>query len=172
MTATTPPGTDEEQTVTPAVEPKAVPIPRWMVRAFWGGHRLVYSMTGGRGLRLPTPDRYGTLRLRTTGRRSGLERRAIVAYFEDGQDLVLVPMNGWAQPEPAWWLNLQADPEAIVDMPGGTRAVTARLADPDERARLWTVAAAGPWGEDMDAYAAGRGRETQVVILEPRADAL
>ena len=27
-------------------------------------------------------------------------------------------MNGWADPEPAWWLNLQAHPEATVELPG------------------------------------------------------
>ena len=154
------------------VEPRSVPIPRWLVRAFWRGHRLIYSISGGRrGLRIPTSERYGMLRLRTTGRRSGQERRAILAYFEDGPDLVLVPMNGWADPEPAWWLNLQAHPDAVVDLPEGARAVHARLADADERARLWAVGAAGPWGKDMDAYAAGRARETQMVMLEPRQNA-
>lgn len=157
------------QTSTETVEPKAVPIPRWLVRTVWRVHRMMYAATGGRmGLRLPTSDRYGMLRLRTTGRRSGQERRAILAYFKDGQDLVLVPMNGWADPEPAWWLNLQARPDAIVDLPQETCTVTGRLADPDERARLW-AAASGTWGSDMDAYAAGRARDTQIVILEPRA---
>ena len=36
------------------------------------------------------------MRLRTVGRRSGLERVAIVAYFEDGPNLVTLAMNGWA----------------------------------------------------------------------------
>ena len=34
-------------------------------------------------------------------------------------------MNGWADPEPAWWLNLRAHPDATVELPGGTRDVTA-----------------------------------------------
>lgn len=158
----------ETQTSTDAVEAKKVPIPRWLVTAFWRGHRLVYSATGGRlGLRTPKSDRYGMLRLRTTGRRTGQERDAILAYFEDGPDVVLVPMNGWADPEPAWWLNLQATPDAIVDLPDGGREVTAHKADPEDRARLWTMAR-DTWGKDMDAYAAERGRETQMVILQPR----
>ncbi|MDH3462402.1 MAG: nitroreductase family deazaflavin-dependent oxidoreductase, partial [Acidimicrobiia bacterium] len=73
-----------------------------------------------------------------------------------------------ADPEPAWWLNLQAQPEAAVDMPGETRNVRARIANPEERVRLWKIAAEGTWGSDMDNYAAARKRETQVVILEPR----
>lgn len=39
-------------------------------------------------------------------------------------------MNGWADAEPAWWLNLQAHPDVTVDLPGGSRAVHARAADP------------------------------------------
>ena len=46
-------------------------------------------------------------------------------------------MNGWADPEPAWWLNLQAHPEATVELPDGPRAVTARAAVGEERDRLW-----------------------------------
>ena len=54
------------------VEPKQVPIPRWAVRSVWLLHRAAYSVTRGRlGLRTPTDDRYGMLRLRTTGRHSG-----------------------------------------------------------------------------------------------------
>jgi deazaflavin-dependent oxidoreductase (nitroreductase family) len=139
-----------------------------MVRAVWKGHRALYRISRGRlGLRPPTADKYGMMQLRTVGRKTGLERGVILAYFEDGADLIVVPMNGWADPEPAWWLNLQADPEAFVDMPDETRKVRARLANPEERTRLWTIASEGTWGSDMDNYAAARNRETQIVILEP-----
>ena len=81
--------------------------PRWFVRAAWLIHRALYSGTGGRlGLRSATADRWGMMRLRTIGRRTGEERTAILGYFEDGPDLVTMAMNGWADPEPAWWLNL------------------------------------------------------------------
>ena len=52
------------------------------------------------------------------------ERKAILGYFEDGPDLVTMAMNGWADAEPAWWLDLQAHPDVTVDLPGGSRAVT------------------------------------------------
>ena len=147
------------------------PPPRWLVRAFWVGQRALYSVTGGRlGLRTATPDRWGMMRLRTVGRRSGKERQAILGYFEDGQDLVTIAMNGWADPEPAWWLNLQAQPDATVDLPGGPRAVHGRAADPDERPRLWARWAAFNKDEDLDGYAARRSRETAVVILSPRPE--
>jgi deazaflavin-dependent oxidoreductase (nitroreductase family) len=107
------------------------------------------------------------MRLRTTGRRSGRERIAILAYFEDGPNIVTMAMNGWGDPEPAWWLNLQAQPEAVVELPGGTLAVRGRAARPDERPRLWEQWATFN-GPNQESYAARRSRETAVVILEPR----
>ena len=56
------------------------------------------------------------MRLTTVGRRSGRERVAILGHCEDGPNLVTMAMNGWAEPEPAWWLNLQARPDAIVEL--------------------------------------------------------
>jgi deazaflavin-dependent oxidoreductase (nitroreductase family) len=141
--------------------------PRWFIRSFWVVQRAVYAVTGGRlGLRTATAEHQGMMRLRTIGRRSGEERKAILAYFEDGPDLVTMAMNGWADAEPAWWLNLQAQPDVTVDLPGRSRAVHAHAADPDERPRLWARWAA--YDKDLDAYAARRSRETAVVILSPR----
>jgi F420H(2)-dependent quinone reductase len=143
--------------------------PRWFIRAFWLVHRGIYSVTGGRfGLRSPTADRWGMMRLRTVGRRTGEQRTVILGYFQDGPNLVTMAMNGWADPDPAWWLNLKAQPDASVDEAGGSRPVHARAADKDERPRLWAKWA--DYDENLDAYAALRSRETQVVILEPRPD--
>ena len=143
--------------------------PRWVVRAFWAVHRAIYSITGGRrGLRSPTPDRWGMMRLRTTGRRTGEERAAILGYFEDGPDLVTMAMNGWAEAEPAWWLNLQARPDTIVELVDGSRPIHARAADETERPRLWAMWAG--YDKGLDGYATRRSRETAVVILSPRSD--
>ena len=144
--------------------------PRWFIRSFWVVHRALYSVTGGRlGLRRAKVDHWGMLRIRTVGRRTGTERTAILGYLEDGPNLITLAMNGWADPEPARWLNLQANPHARIDLAGGSRSVTARAAEGEERARLWAK-----WqglGEGTDAYAARRSRETAVVIMEPRPDA-
>src|SRR5688500_12822496 len=87
--------------------------PRWFVRTAWAVHRGVYSVTGGRfGLWSAKADGSGMLRLRTVGRRTGEERRAMLGYLADGPNLVLMAMNGWDAPPPAWWLNLQAQPNA------------------------------------------------------------
>jgi deazaflavin-dependent oxidoreductase (nitroreductase family) len=141
--------------------------PRWFIRLFWVVQRAVYSVTDGRlGLRTATADHQGMMRLRTVGRRTGEERVAILAYFEDGADLVTMAMNGWADAEPAWWLNLQAQPDVFVDLPGGSRPVHGRAANADERPRLWARWAA--YDKDLDAFAGRRSRETAVVILSPR----
>jgi deazaflavin-dependent oxidoreductase (nitroreductase family) len=141
--------------------------PRWFVRLAWVTHRAIYRVTAGRlGPWRPKPGRWGTLRLTTTGRRSGQPRSVIVGYFEDGPNLVTLAMNGWADPEPAWWLNLQARPDATVDLVGEARAVRARAAQGAERERLWAR-----WSDidgQLDAYAARRSSETAVVVLEPR----
>jgi deazaflavin-dependent oxidoreductase (nitroreductase family) len=105
------------------------------------------------------------MRLTTKGRRTGQERSVILGYLEDGPNVVTMAMNGWADGEPAWWLNLQANPEARVDLPDGTRMVTCRPAEGEERSRLWAK-----WrelDEKLDAYATLRSSETAIVILEP-----
>ena len=141
--------------------------PRWFIRLFWTMHRRVYRWTWGRlGLWRPKPGAWGAMRLRTIGRRTGREHAVIVAYLEDGQNLVTMAMNGWGNGEPAWWLNLQAHPEITVDLVDGSRRVTAHAARGAERERLWER-----WREfdkDLDAYAARRSMETVVVVLEPR----
>ena len=153
----------------PATSPSLPP--RWFIRSFWVGQRALFAITRGRlGLRTATPDRWGMMRLRTVGRRTGEERKAILGYFEDGPDLVTMAMNGWADAEPAWWLNLQANPDVTVDLPGGSRAVHGRAADPDERPRLWARWAAFNTDEELDGFAARRSRETAVVILSPRPE--
>jgi F420H(2)-dependent quinone reductase len=140
--------------------------PRWFVVLFWHGHRALLRVTRGRlGLWRPKPDGWGALRLTTTGRRTGRPRQVVVGYVEDGRNLVTMAMNGWGAGEPAWWLNLQAHPDATAQTRDGARQVRARRAQGDERERLWSR-----WAEidkNLDAYAARRPAETAVVILEP-----
>lgn len=140
--------------------------PRWFIVAFWHAHRALLRATGCRlGLWRPKPGRWGTLRLTTTGRRSGMPRQVVVGYIEEGHALVTMAMNGWAPAEPAWWLNLQDRPDAVVQTRDGTRQVRARRAQGEERERLWAR-----WAEidkNLDDYAARRPSETAVVILEP-----
>ena len=145
--------------------------PRWFIRSAWRVHRFLFRLTGGkRPLRAPhRGGGFGMLRLRTTGRRTGEERAVILGYFEDGARYVTLAMNGWGDPPPAWWLNLQAHPDAAVDTVDGPRLVHGREADGAERERLWAAFADySGWGDDISRYATLRSRQTPVVVLEPR----
>ena len=150
-------------------EGKARLPPRWFIVAFWHGHRALLRATRGRcGLWRPKPGGWGALRLTTTGRRSGEPRHVVVGYIEDGPNLVTMAMNGWSDGEPAWWLNLQAQPDASVVLADGPRPVRGRAAVGEERARLW--ARWNEFGDDVDGYQTLRSTQTAVVVLEPRGE--
>ena len=103
--------------------------PRWFIRLAWKVHKGLYRITGGRfGLRRAKGNRYGMMRVTTIGRKTGREHPVMLGFFEDGDDLVTMAMNGWGAPEPAWWLNLQAHPEVHVDLPDGARTFTGHAA--------------------------------------------
>lgn len=141
--------------------------PRFVIRAAWAIHRALYRLLGRRrALRPVTEKTWGMMRLHTVGRKSGKPRAAILGYYQDGPNFVTMAMNGWGVPEPAWWLNLQAQPEATLDLNDRTLRVRGRAATPEERPRLWEL-----WrhydGDDLDSWAARRPGETAVVILEP-----
>lgn len=150
-----------------ATRPPNVPPP-WFVHTAWRAHRALYRLSGGRFLWTTSNRRgWGALRLTTIGRKSGQERSVIIGYVEDGPNLVALAMNGWDEGHPAWWLNLEAHPDAVVRQAGQQpRPVRARLTTGDERARLWQRWAAVDPG--LDGYAARRSTETPVVVLEPR----
>ena len=151
-----------------AIQASRMP-PRWVIKSIWALHRAAYSLTGGKfGLRTPTSERWGMLRLTSVGRRTGQRRVAILGYLEDGANLITPAMNGWADPEPAWWLNLQANPDGTVELPGERREVTARIATAEERPRLWSMLSGLGTAAYTDANAALRSRETAIVVLEPR----
>jgi deazaflavin-dependent oxidoreductase (nitroreductase family) len=143
--------------------------PRVFLRIAWLLHRALLRFSGGRiGLR-PPGKAFGMLRLTTVGRRSGQSRVAIIGYYEDGPNLITLAMNGWEDADPAWWLNLQARPDTVVELPDGPRAVRGRAAEGDERDRLWARWA--EFGDQFDDGAALRSGKTAIVVLEPRTNA-
>ena len=140
--------------------------PNWFIRIAWAVHRAIYRWTGGRrGLWRATPEKWGTFRLHTIGRKSGKDRIAILGYHEDGPNIVTVAMNGWMEGDPAWWVNLQARPDATIELKGQTLKVRARAAAGEERARLFALFPGNA------PFVAHRKTQTDVVVLEPRADA-
>lgn len=105
-----------------------------------------------------------TLILTTTGRRSGAERRNALIYGQHGNDYLVVASKGGADDPPAWYLNLQANPEVQVQVLGDRFTARARTATPEEKPALWrTMTAEWP---AYDEYQQKTEREIPVVILE------
>ena len=118
--------------------------------------------TRGRATRL---WRRRALVLTTRGRRSGLPRTVVVQYFPDGRDLIVVAANSGMPTDPAWWLNLSADPRATVEVEGRTLSVRAVPMTPEEAAAWWPrVLEAAP---DYARYRARTDRPIPLVRLVP-----
>lgn len=107
-----------------------------------------------------------TLLLTTTGRRSGEARTSALIFAADGDEYVVIASMGGAPTHPQWYLNLQANPAAEVQVKGDHIAVTARTATGDERERLWSLAAQA-W-PNYDTYQTRTERVIPVVVLSPR----
>jgi deazaflavin-dependent oxidoreductase (nitroreductase family) len=136
------------------------------LRRLMGLHGTVYRATNGLiGHRIP--GLAPMLLLDHTGARSGIERTTVLLYVTDRDNLVIVASKGGYPKHPAWFHNLRANPNTTVQVGSERRAVRARVADPDERARLWpkVVEAYGGYAD----YQARTDREIPLVILEPRA---
>ena len=132
-----------------------------------GVHTFLYRRTGGRlGHTIPgVPGRM--LLLDHVGAKSGTERTSPLLYIEDGDDVVIVASKGGFPKHPAWYHNLAANPDTTVQIGGEKRAVHARVANPEERERLWPLAVKAYHGYE-DYAARSKGREIPLVILEPR----
>jgi len=138
---------------------------RRSLRTFSALHRRLYRASGGRlGARV-----WGLsiLLLTTTGRRSGLRRTTPLCYLPAGDALVVVASNGGRDWFPDWWLNLQSEPRATVEIGGERRPVVARRAGPDEQAQLWAELVAIAPGYLR--YRQRTAREIPLVLLEPAA---
>jgi deazaflavin-dependent oxidoreductase (nitroreductase family) len=133
-------------------------------RILGGLHTKLYGLSGGAvgGHMGKAP----VLLLTTTGRKTGKRRTNPLLYLEDGDDLVVVASKGGAPANPAWFLNLEADPDAVVQVKREQRRVRARRATPEERARLWPKV--NEIWERYDSYQSKTTREIPLVILEPR----
>lgn len=125
--------------------------------------QFVYEKTDGRlGSRL---GHVKLLLLRVPGRRSGQVRTVELLYIEDGDNLAVVGSKGGSDSPPAWLLNLEAHPEAEVQVGIRRWPVVARIAGREERGRLWQAATA-VW-PGYNGYQARSAREIPIVILEP-----
>jgi deazaflavin-dependent oxidoreductase (nitroreductase family) len=114
------------------------------------------SLGGGKGM-------VATLLLTTTGRKSGSTRTLPLIFGHSGADYVVVASKGGAPTHPAWYLNLQSNPDVRVQVKGDKFAARAHTANAAERAALWPkmVAIYPPYEE----YQAKTDRQIPVVVL-------
>lgn len=106
-----------------------------------------------------------TFMLTTIGRKSGRKVDTPIFYFRTGDAFYIIGSKGGAPEHPLWFRNLEADPQAWVSFPGSKIAVRARVAEGEERARLWDAAAVlYPPYNDYQARAGSR--KIPVVVLD------
>jgi deazaflavin-dependent oxidoreductase (nitroreductase family) len=107
-----------------------------------------------------------TLLLTTTGRKSGIKRRTALIYGRDNADYVVVASKGGSPEQPAWYLNLEADPEVEIQVFDEVLPVVARTVGGEGRERLWALMRQ-IWPA-YDEYQTKTDREIPVVVLSPR----
>ncbi len=125
---------------------------------FW--YRLTGGAIGGSLAGRPI------LLLTTPGRKSGRRRTTPLQYFEDGGNMIVIASNGGNPRHPVWWLNLERNPEAEVQVRNEKSRVRAEKAEGEERERLWEAAV-----ETYSGYADYQrttNREIPVVVLRPQ----
>jgi F420H(2)-dependent quinone reductase len=128
----------------------------WVLRHSGGRIKRSFLFAGGQPV----------LSLTTTGRRSGRARSTAVAYMRLGDDYLVTAANLGSERDPAWVLNLVADPRAEIEVEGTRIAVLARVASGEEASQLWQRWTARlPAAETFRVIA---GREIPVVVLERR----
>jgi deazaflavin-dependent oxidoreductase (nitroreductase family) len=135
-------------------------------QAMQSSHLALFRLSGRR-----VGTRFGdvsVLFLHHFGAKSGTERISPLLYVEDDGNMAIIASKGGHVKHPAWFHNLKAHPDARVEMRGEVRNVRARIADGEERERIWRKAVK-VW-PDYEAYQRrAPHRKIPVVVLEPRA---
>lgn len=157
----------------PNARPKQLdsPIVARLMKAGSRCNTMLYRISGGRlggtwrvgaALHKPVP----VCLLTTTGRKSGKPRTAPLLYLRRGAGFVVVASQGGMAHNPAWFLNLQANPEVTIEVGRERHDLLARIADDAERAELWPALV--ELYADFETYDAWTERTIPVVICEPR----
>ena len=145
---------EEADVADPQADDLGMACPQNSVAHQWRAHRR-------RAVGMPV------LELITTGRNSGEPRSVLLTYLDQNDGFVVIASNAGHATDPAWWLNLEASPEATVRIRGRSVAIVAREAEGAEREALWQRAVA--INADYAEYALAAGRSIPVVVLDPAA---
>src|SRR6185436_14628062 len=101
-------------------------------------HKIIEEFRANQG-RVATFARQPLLLLTHTGAKTGKRRTNPLAYFSDGERYIVVASKGGAPTNPDWYYNLLANPRATIEVGNDRIEVTAELAGPAERERLWAM---------------------------------
>ena len=125
------------------------------------GHIVDLTHAGARGL-LPT------LLLKTQGRKTGRTSMVPLIYGVFGDEWVVVGSKGGAPEHPAWFLNLEAQPDAAFQVANQAFGAAWRLAEGEEQARVWSYMQ-NLYPPYADYRTAAGGRSIPLVMLRPKA---
>jgi deazaflavin-dependent oxidoreductase (nitroreductase family) len=127
-------------------------------------HQLTFDVSQGKVA--GTVSGMPVLKLTTVGSKSGQRRSTMLSSpLVEGDTVVLVASYGGADHNPAWFGNLTANPDVEIVMNGATRKMRARVAEGDERTRLWETLTAAH--DNYASYQRKTSRQIPVVVLEP-----
>ena len=133
-------------------------------KTFGKVHKVLYRLTRGR-FGHEMPDGRRILLLTTVGCKTGKRRTTPLVYLPDDDRFIVVASNGGAEVDPAWWRNLEAQPDAEVQAGARTVAVRARRAGEEEADAIWPRAC--EYNDHWAGYLAQTQRSLPLVILEP-----
>ncbi len=103
------------------------------------------------------------LLLTTTGAKSGVPRTTPLAYSADGDRLIIIASYAGNPRHPAWFLNLQANPQVTIELPNETFTTNVVITEGEERRRLFDQQAAQM--PNFAEYQAKTTREIPVVVI-------
>lgn len=107
------------------------------------------------------------LLLHHRGAKTGADRVNPVAFLEDEGRYVIFASKAGAPTNPDWYHNLVANPDTVIEVGNETIPVTARVADGEERDRIWSEQKRRAPGFAEYENTSG-GRTIPVVLLEPK----
>ena len=165
----------------PSFDPRAKKGP-WMSALSWTarqrpmtwflvnvGNKIDPYLMRATGGRVKSTLNAPTVLLTHTGAKSGKKRTTPLAYFTDGDDVIMIASRGGHRDHPAWYFNVKANPEVELWTKGGGGRYRAREAEGDEREHLWKLATTMYPGFASYQERAG-DRRIPVIVCSPQDD--
>lgn len=141
------------------------PLVEAVLAPLLGVHQWLYEVSDGRiGTNLGGRP---MLLLRTVGRKTRQPRTAALLYVRDGDTWAVIASKGGAPQHPGWFHNLLAQPDVEIQVGRERIPVRARVAEGEQRARIWARADEVNQGQ-YTVYQSRTKRQIPVIVLERR----